>query len=164
MMHYYPMAPGNKWEYKLKDGTTYSNTVTNIDGKIVTLRNSTAADPTRVKVEDGVMFNELMTPENYQVWLKDDLKAGDTWEATFTANGLKSIMEFTVLEVGASKEVNGQIFTDVIGLEAESNIEMNGSRIATNFRTQYYYAKGIGLIMTTSSMGDEHALQSYVLN
>lgn len=164
MMHYYPLAPGNTWEYKQKDGSVYTNSVINIEGPIVTMKNSTVPDPTRVKVDHGVMYNELMAPGNYQQWLRDDLKKGDTWEAAFTANGLNSIMEFTVKETGISKDVDGKTFQDVIMLESESKIEMNGNRISTNFLTQYYYAKGIGLIITTSSLGDVHVLQSFVVN
>jgi hypothetical protein len=115
-------------------------------------------------VENGVVYYELMTPGNFQVWLKDDMKKGDTWEAAFTANGLNSIMEFTVKDTGTSKQVVGKTYPDVIMLEAESKIDMNGNRISTNFCTQYYYAKGVGLILTTSSLGDEHALQRFVTN
>ncbi len=164
MMQYYPLARGNQWEYQQKDGSTYTNTVTGVDGPIVTMKNSTVADPTRVKVDHGVLYNELMAPGNYQVWLKDDLKKGDRWDASFTANGLNSIMEFTVQETGISKVVNGKSYADVVMLEAESKIEMNGNRISTNFRTQYYYAKGIGLILTTSSLGDEHNLIRHQVN
>ena len=164
MLQYYPLAAGNQWEYKQKDGSTYTNSVTGVDGQIVTMKNSTLPDATHVKVEDGVMYNELMAPGNYQQWLKDDLKKGDTWEATFTANGLNSIMAFNVKETGISKDVEGKNYPDVIMLEAESKINMNGNLISTNFFTQYYYAKGVGLIMTTSSMGDVHALQSFKVN
>ena len=163
-MSYYPLAPGNKWEYKQKDGSTYTNSVISVDGNIVSMKNSTVPDATNVKVEDGVMYNELMGKDNYQLWLKDDLQKGETWDATFTANGLNSIMAFTVKETGISKEVDGKTYNDVIMLEAESKINMNGNLISTNFLTQYYYAKSVGLIMTTSSMGDVHTLQSYSLN
>ena len=148
----------------MKDGSTYTNSVTGIDGSVITMKSTAAPDPTRIKVEDGVMQYELMAPGNYQLWLKDDLKKGDTWEAAFSANGLNSIMAFTVKESGINKEVNGKTYNDVIMLEAESKINMNGNLISTNFFTQYYYAKNVGLIMTTSSMGDEHALQAYSLN
>lgn len=164
MMHYYPLAEGNTWEYKQKDGSTYTNSVLHIEGKVVTMKNSTVPDPTRVKVDGGVMYNELMAPGNYQVWLKDDMKKGEMWEAAFTANGLNSIMEFKVKETGISKEVDGKTYPDVIMLESESKIDMNGNRISTNFFTQYYYAKGVGLILTTTSMGDEHALQHHVIH
>lgn len=163
-MQYYPLAPGNTWEYKMKDGSTYTNSVIGIDGNIITLKSTAAPEPTRIKLENSTIYNELMTPGNYQPWLSDDLQKGDTWEAAFTANGLNSIMAFTVKETGISKEVNGKTYSDVIMLEAESKISMNGNLISTNFFTQYYYAKNVGLILTTSSMGDEHALQSYSLN
>ncbi|MBK9982846.1 MAG: hypothetical protein IPP15_10575 [Saprospiraceae bacterium] len=164
MMQYYPLAPGNKWEYKQKDGNLYTNSVVSVNGSIVTMKNSTVPDNTLVKVENGIMYNELMAKDNYQLWLKDDLKKGETWDATFTANGLNSIMAFTVKETGISKEVNGKTYPDVVMLESESKINMNGNLISTQFFTQYYYAKSIGLIMTTSSMGDVHTLQNYVLN
>jgi hypothetical protein len=41
---------------------------------------------------------------------------------------------------------------------------MNGNLISTNYFTQYYYAKGTGLILTTSGMGDYHGLVSCKLN
>ncbi|MGB4846732.1 MAG: hypothetical protein WBP41_02385 [Saprospiraceae bacterium] len=164
MMQYYPLAPGNKWEYKQKDGSLYTNSVVSVNGPIVTMKNSTVPDNTLVKVENGVMYNELLAKDNYQLWLKDDLKKGETWDATFTANGLNSIMAFTVKETGITKEVDGKTYPDVVMLESESKINMNGNLISTQFFTQYYYAKGIGLIITTSSMGDVHTLQNYVLN
>ncbi len=164
MFKYYPLANGNTWEYRLKDGTLYTNEVVSIDGNVATMKSSMAPDPVKVKVENGVVYNELMAPGNYQTWLRDDLKKGDTWEATFIANGLNSIMAFTVKEMGISKIVDSTTYDDVIVLEAESKINMNGNVISTNFFTQYYYAKSVGLIMTTSSMGDEHSLIRYSLN
>jgi hypothetical protein len=163
-MKFYPLAPGNTWEYQLKDGTTYTNTVVSIDGNIATLQSNVVPAPTHIKLENGTMYNELVTPGNYQLWLKDDLQQGETWEASFTANGLDSILVMTVKESGMSKEVGGKTYNDVLMVEAESKISMNGNLMSTNFFTQYYYAKNVGLILTTSSMGDEHALQSYSLN
>ena len=164
MLQYYPLAAGNKWEYKLNDGSTYTNTVLSIDGNLVTMQNSTVPSPSLVKIEAGVMYNELMGKDNFQLWLKDKLQNGEAWEAAFTANGLDSIMAFTVKETGITKEVGGKTYNDVVMLESESKIKMNGNLISTNFLTQYYYAKGVGLILTTSSMGDEHILINYTLN
>ncbi len=164
MMQYYPLAPGNNWEYRQKDGSTYSNTVLEIKGNIVNLKNSSQAENSIVKIENGSMYNELMGKDNFQRWLKDDLKKGESWDAAFTANGLNSILRFTVKETGISKEVEGKTYQDVVMLEAESKINMNGNLISTRFLTQYYYAKGIGLILTTSGMGDVNALVSYHLN
>jgi len=164
MMKYYPLAPGNKWEYKLKDGSTYTNSVESVNGNIVSMKNSLVPDNTRMKIDQGIMYTELMGKENFQLWLKDDLQKGETWDASFSANGLNSVMVITVKETGITKEVDGKTYTDVVMLESESKINMNGNLISTQFFTQYYYAKSIGLIMTTSSMGDVHALQKYALN
>lgn len=49
-------------------------------------------------------------------------------------------------------------------IEAESKIKMNGNLISLNYFTQYYYAKGVGLILTASSDGDTHSLTRYHLN
>lgn len=163
-MFYYPLAPGNKWEYKQKDSSIYSNTVLSINGNLATMKNSLQAEPSVVKIENGCMYNELMGKDNFQLWLKDDMQKGETWEAAFTANGLDSVLCFTVKETGILKEVEGKNYTDVVMLEAESKIKMNGNLISTNFFTQYYYAKGVGLILTTSGMGDYHGLVSCMLN
>jgi hypothetical protein len=45
-----------------------------------------------------------------------------------------------VKEIGINTEVGGKTYNDVIMLEAESKIYMNGNMISTNFFTQYYYA------------------------
>ncbi|MEQ1676536.1 MAG: hypothetical protein ABL876_07540, partial [Chitinophagaceae bacterium] len=70
----------------------------------------------------------------------------------------------TIKETGLTKEVEGNTYNDVLLIEAESMLMMNGTLITLSFFTQYYYAKGVGLILTTSSMGDVQGLTSYKLN
>jgi hypothetical protein len=95
------------------------------------------------------------------VMLKDGLKKGDTWQVEFTANGFNSILIYTVKDAGISKDVEGKTYSDVVFIEAESKLNMNGNIIPMNFLTQYYYAKGIGLVLTTSSVGDAMPLTAY---
>lgn len=64
----------------------------------------------------------------------------------------------TVKELGSNRDVKGKQFENVMMIEAESKISMNGNIMPLNYFTQYYYAKGIGLIQTTTSMGDEQSL------
>lgn len=158
MLKYYPLATGNTWEYKQKDGSHYTNKVLEITNNLVTMQNSTQPSPSVVKIENNWMYNELMGKDNFQPWLKDDVKKGDSWEAHFTANGLNSILCFTAKETGLEKEVEGKTYTGVVLIEAESKINMNGNLISTQYFTQYYYAPGTGLVLTTSSMGDYHGL------
>lgn len=161
MMNYYPLTDGNKWEYRQKDGSTYTNQVLEITGNIVTMKNSNAQDVSVVKVENGCMYNELMEKNNFQLWLKDEFNLGEQWNAVFKANSLDSVLTFTVKEIGISKLVENVNYSDIVMLEAESKINMNGNLVSTQFFTQYYYAKGIGLVLTTSSMGDYHGLIAY---
>ena len=66
-------------------------------------------------------------------------------------------------EMGISKEVEGKTYSDVVFIEAGSKLNMNGNIIPMNFLTQYYYAKGVGLALTTSSVGDAMPLTAYEL-
>jgi hypothetical protein len=100
---------------------------------------------------------------NFQVLLKDNLKAGDTWEIHFTANGIQSILVMTVKEAGSSKEVEGTNYPNVVMIEGESKMNMNGNIMPLNFFTQYYYADNVGLVLTTSSYGDYHGLIESIL-
>lgn len=92
------------------------------------------------------------------ILLKDNASVGDTWEIKFKANGLDSILVMTVKELGLVKDVKGKTFENVMMIEGESKILMNGNLMPLNYFTQYYYCKGIGLILTTTSLGDEQAL------
>lgn len=161
MMTYYPITTSACWTYKMKDGSEYTNKVQSVQGNLITMVNSTQPEPSLMKVENGIMYNQLMTPGNFQPWLKDTMNMGDTWDATFTANGLNSVLVCSVKETGLTKVVEGVTYSDVVMIEAESKISMNGNLISTQFFTQHYYAKNVGLILTTSSMGDSHALIKY---
>jgi len=160
---YYPLAVGNTWTYKMKDGKTFTNTVTGADGATFAMSNSLTPAATHVRKEGNDYLTDSMEAGKWLVMLKEGLKKGDTWQVEFTANGFNSILIYTVKEVGISKDVEGKPFSDVVFIEADSKLNMNGNVISMNFLTQYYYAKGIGLILTTSSRGDAMPLTSYVV-
>ncbi len=160
----YPLAQGNTWTYKQKDGLTYSNSVTAVNGNEFTMLNSAANKSSLTRKEDDNYMTDAFEANNFQPLLKENLKAGDSWEIHFTANGIQSIMVMTVKEAGITKEVEGKSYNNVVMIESESKMNMNGNIISLNFMTQYYYADNIGLILTTSSYGDYHGLISYQLN
>ncbi len=110
------------------------------------------------------MTTDGLEKGNFQLWLPDNLEVGKNWVVSFKANGLDCLLLMTVKETNSSKEIAGKTFNDVICIEAESQIIMNGSTMPLNFFTQYYYAAGIGLILTTSSAGDIHELTEYKLH
>lgn len=163
MSNYYPLAALNEWQYKQKDGSTYTNKVTAANGNVFTMHNSAANTSCSVKTEGVAVLTDTLEAGNFQQWLGNDLKQGDTWEIQFKANGLDCILIMTVKETGISKEVEGKNYSNVLFIEAENKIIMNGTIMPLNFFTQYYYADGIGLILTTSSAGDSHSLIDHKL-
>jgi hypothetical protein len=162
-MNFYPLALNNEWKYKQKDGSTYSNKVTAVNGNEFSMYNSAANSSSIVKIDGDKITTDALESGNFQQWLANDLVTGDSWEIKFKANGLDCILIMTVKDSGTSKEVEGRTYSNVLFIEAENKIIVNGNLMPLNFFTQYYYADGIGLILTTSSAGDLHSLIEYKL-
>lgn len=159
--NYYPLEVGCGWVYLMKDGGSYTNMITGVNPSNpaeFTMENSLTKKTCIFRKEGNNYVTDSFEAGTINTLLKDDSKAGDTWEVKFKANGIDSILIMTVKEVGLVKEVKGKTFENVMMIEAESKMLINGNLMALNFFTQYYYCKGIGLILTTSSMGDEQAL------
>ena len=89
---------------------------------------------------------------------------GETWDINYSANGIASILTMTVKETGLTKEIDGKTYNDVTLVEGDMKMNVNGNLISANYLVQYYYAKDVGLILTTSSYGDSMELTSYELN
>lgn len=161
---YYPLTVGNKWTYKQKDGSTFTNTVTGIDGTQFTMINSSLGTDQYIRKEGTIFLTDSFESGNFQILLRDDLKKGDTWEILFTANGIESVLAMTVKEKGTSMEVEGKTYEDVLIIEAESKMLIQGNLTPLNFFTQYHYAAGTGLILTTSTGDVSMGLVSAELN
>jgi hypothetical protein len=170
MKNYYPIAAGNSWTYKKKDGNTYVNTITSVNGADFTMTNSDAAgvNESNNRLEGNWLMSDVYEEGRLQKNLQLDGKAGDTWEVNFKANNFDNVLAYKIKEVGVSTTVEGKTYDDVLVVEAESKMVVNGNLMSINFFTTYYYAAGVGLILTTLSMGgnitDEQALVEYKLN
>ncbi|MFZ5855269.1 MAG: hypothetical protein ACOYZ6_00425 [Chloroflexota bacterium] len=160
---HYPLAVGNTWTYKMKDGKTFTNTVTGADGASFAMSNSLMNTNSTVKKEGDSYVTDAYQAGTWQVSMKENPKKGDTWNVTFKANGIDTTLIHTVKEVGISKDVEGKTYADVVVIEAESKMSMNGNPIPMQFFTQYYYAKGVGLVLTTTSTGDAMPLVEYTV-
>lgn len=159
--NYYPLEVGCGWVYLCKDGSTYTNMITGVNPgnpNEFTMVNSRMNKNQIFRKEGSNYVTDAFEDGTINTLLKDNSAVGDSWEIKFKANGLDSIIIMTVKELGLVKEVKGKTFENVMMIEAESKMIMNGNLIPLNFFTQYYYCKGIGLILTTSSLGDEQAL------
>ena len=160
---YYPLAVGNTWTYKMKDGKTFTNTVTNEKNGSFHMTNTFNSKETQTKRNGDEYLTDAYEAGTWQVVMKENPKKGDTWNVAFKANGIDTTLIHTVKEVGISKDVEGKTYSDVVVIEAESKMSMNGNPIPMQFFTQYYYAKGVGLVLTTTSSGDSMPLVSYEL-
>ncbi len=161
---YYPLAVGNTWTYRLADGTTSTNRVTASEGDEFTMTNSMQQEPQTVRKDGAATLSDYFESGNFQTVVRDDLKTGDRWEFCYTANTIDTVLTMSVKSTGGSKEVDGTTFENVIELEGAMKMTMNGNSIPSNYVVQYFYAEGVGLILTTSSLGDNMPLISYELH
>lgn len=162
---FYPLAVGNSWAYQMNNGDGFTNRVTAANGAdTFTMVNSILSIDQYIRKEGERYLADNFEPGNFQPLLRDDVKVGDTWEIHYKANGFENILVMAVKETETSKDVAGTLYKEVMMIEGESKMLMNGNLIALNFFTQYYYARGIGLILTTSSVGDSMALVGYQLH
>lgn len=157
----YPLTVGNKWTYKMKDGRTFFTQVMEEKDGTFFLADSFTLTTARIKKSGDEYITDRYQQDTWQVAIKDNLKKGDTWQVSFRANGVDTTLVHVVKDLGLTKTVEGKTFTDVAMVEAESKMSMNGRPIPMQFFTQYYYAPGIGLILTTTSTGDAMPLIQY---
>jgi len=163
MSTFYPLAVGNTWTYRMQDGRTFTNTVTDSDGDNYTMINTMIPRPQHVRREGQEFLADNFEPNNFQVFLRDDLQQGDTWDITYRGNNINTVLQMTVKETGMTREVEGQTYDDVIMIEGDMKMNTEGNLVATNYLVQYYYARGVGLILNTTSYGDSMGLVSYEL-
>ena len=158
MSTYYPLKTGNSWTYKTNDGSTFTNKVESEDNGVFSMSNSTVANLTQVKKEGNVFYTDSYEAGNMQPFLKDDAAAGDAWEIKYKANTIDSVLNVVIKSTGGTKEVEGKSYTDVMEMEGVMSFIVNGSVFSVGTKYQWYYAMGTGLILTTSTLGDNMPL------
>lgn len=163
MTTYYPLAVGNTWTYKMKDGKTFTNTVIGGDGANFTMQNTSQPAPQNVRKNGDTYTTDSYEAGNWQVLMKDSLQKGDAWDISYKANGIDTVLKMTVKDTGLSKEVEGKTYQNVALLEGDMKMSMNAKPVPMTYLVQYYYAQGIGLILTTASHGEAMGLVSYQL-
>jgi hypothetical protein len=149
---YYPLAVGNTWTYKFYNGENMITTIDSMDkeGQFLTSSSLTPLIGTIKKI-NGEYFCDSYEKGKMQLFLKDNLALGDTWDVNYKANGLDGIYKYTAKEILPSKTVEGKEYKNVMMVELDSYYLINGNLISMNAFTQNYYAKGIGPILTTTS-------------
>lgn len=163
MTTFYPLSTGNVWTYRQKDGSTFTNTVVQGDGESFTMQNTSQPQPQNVRKNGDTFLTDSYEAGNWQVLMKDSLQKGDAWDIAYQANGIETVLKMSVADTGLDKEVAGKTYPNVALLEGDMKMMMNGQPVPMTYRVQYYYARGVGLILTTDSYGAEMALVSHEL-
>jgi hypothetical protein len=159
-MSYYPLKTGNSWTYKTNDGSTFTNAVVSEAGDVFKMTNTTVANETQVKKEGRTFFTDSYEAGNMQPFLKEDAATGDNWKIKYKANGIDSVLAVEIKSTGGTKDVEGKTYTDVMEMEGGMSFIVNGNVFPAGTKYQWYYAKGTGLILTTSTLGDNMPLVS----
>jgi hypothetical protein len=163
MATYYPLKTGNTWTYGNNDGSTFTNKVESEENGIFSMSNSMIPTRVIVKVEGNTLFTDSYEAGNLQPFLKNDAAVGDKWDINYLANTINSILSVVVLSTDASKEVEGKTYTDVMELEGVMSFNVNGNIINAGTKYNWFYAKNIGLILTTSTLGVNMPLKNYLI-
>jgi len=163
MSTYYPLKTGNSWTYRTNDESTFTNSIVSEDGGVFSITNSTVAHTTVVKKDGNTFFTDSYEAGNLQPFLKEDAATGDSWEIKYKANTIDSVLTVEIKSVGGSKEVEGKTYNDVIEMEGNMSFIVNGAAYSANTKYTWYYAKEVGLILTTSTLGDNMPLLSCTL-
>lgn len=163
----YPLAVGNKWTYKVTMGNNYTNSVVGVDAgnpNLFIMHNSATNANSYMRKDGDIYYTNAFDTNVFHPYLKDDFKVGMNWAVQYTANGIVTDTTMTVTQVGISKEVEGKIYHDVTVVKGDSKFTMNGSPVPMSYTSEFFYARGVGLILATTSNGSYHSLIDYVLN
>lgn len=161
---FYPIQVGNYWEYSLKTGGTSINEIVEAGSDYYIVKSNFDNKLSKVQLEGGKHITDTFEVGNFQTVFIDNAQIGDAWDIHYKANGIDCILKMKVMEILPNKEIEGKTYQDVMMIEGESVFSMNGNAIPSGMKTQYYYAKNVGAVLTTSSLGDYSPLIEYKLN
>ena len=172
----WPLAVGNSWTYRMNNGIKYSHKVISFNSSKPNefLIKDTFWNKNYIIIKEGKEYKsnsqnketKIAVSNNKSTYLlKDDIRIGQNiGEHKYKIKGVNCVNIYIVKEIGIKKEVEGVIYNDVVVVEANLKMFMNGLTIPQEYYTKYYYAKGVGLILTTSTGGDYIPLISCQLN
>ena len=161
MSTYYPLKTGNSWTYGNNDGSTFVNKVEKEENGVFFMSNSTVTTLSQVKKDGDVFYTDSYEAGNMQPFLKDNVAPGDKWEIKYLANTINSILSIEIKSVDGTKEVEGKSYSGVMEMEGVMSFNVNGNIINAGTKYNWFYAKDIGLIQTTSTLGVNMPLKEY---
>lgn len=172
---YIPLTAGSTWTYGAEGGngttTGYTTTVTGatkvINGKTyleVEQKEGGVTTKYHIIKDKGVYTAVGMHPQmgNLELsLLKEETPIGKPWEVTYTANGILCKMSLTIEAKELSKTVSGRTYKNVMQVKSVTTFTFMGEELPTSATMHYYYAKGVGLILSDAGTLGKFPLLSY---
>lgn len=166
---YFPTTAGSNWTYG--GATQYTARVTgntkDINGKTYRefeTQQGSQVNKSYLLKENGTYSAIGFMPNTGEVEifiLKEENVTGKPWVQTFTMNGVLTTLTMSIEQKGISKTVEGKTFNDVINVKAIYNYSYMGQDLGMEIVAHYYYAKGVGLILTDFGNQGQVKLLSY---
>jgi hypothetical protein len=166
---YMPATANSTWSY---GGTSpYTLTVTGatkvVNGKTYYEMETKDEDDTTSKSyllkDNGVYTGIGIVPNTGSLEitiLKEKAPVGESWEQTSTLNGVDTKMKFVIVEKDVSKTVEGKTYKNVINVKMEMTFTFMGQDLG-GLTGNYYFSKGVGLILTDFGTQGQAPLLTY---
>ena len=111
----------------------------------------------------AIGLNPTLSNELALIFLKEDAPVGQPWHQTNTINGFETKMTFTVIANGMTKTVEGKTYKEVIHVQARTSVTFMEMEIDSGVASDYFWAKGVGLILTDMGQMGNFPLMSYTI-
>jgi len=169
---YLPTTAGTTWTYGGR--TPYTCTVTGntkvINGKTYhEMQNKigTTTYPSYVQKNKGVYtaIGLVSGMGDLEITVfKEDLPVGSTWEQMGIVNGIDVNLKFTFAEKDVTQTIAGKTYDKVVKIRLAGTYTYSGIETGITFTTDYYFAQGVGLILTDLGNNGKAPLQNYQVN
>lgn len=168
-LDYFPTTKGSTWNY---GGTNpYSVTATGntkvIEGKTYSEFETKQGSETRKSYllkEKGVYTGIGMDPTIGNIaltFLKEETPEGKPWFQTNVMNGIDTKTTFTIIAKNMTKTVEGKTYKEVIHVQTKTSITFMEMEIDSGIEMNYFWAKGVGLILTDAGQYANIPLMTY---
>ncbi|WP_018478779.1 hypothetical protein [Pontibacter roseus] len=170
-LDYLPTTKGNTWNYG--GIRPYSFTATggtkDFDGQTYHELETKAGNETAksyLHKDKGVYTTIGFVPNSGSVKivvLKEESAIGKPWEQTNTINGVQTKMSSTIEAKGITKTVEGKTYKDVIHVKMVTTYSFMGIDFDQKITSHYFFAKGVGLILSDIEDYGQVPLLSYTV-
>ncbi len=178
---YAPYSQGSSFTYlsvnQSKDSTTYTLTVngdTTINGNVYrkigddkVFMCSGCTNGVYTQIASILSFDGYKAADLRLTYLNDFLPVGSSWTDTISVKNdsttSTAVLQYTIMEKGGNRMVNGKGYTDVITVQTDASATVMNTLLPLGTISTNYYAKGIGLIESDQSQ-DTTTLVGYTLN